>query len=179
MSPGTCDLFLPLEACLGKPVDRMALEPGRAARELALIAEQPIRPGVQSYLDSARQVGLSIGLASSSPCSWVTGHLDRLGLFHYFDVILAADDVKRAKPDPGLYVNVLNQLGLQPEEAIAIEDSPNGILAARQAGLFCLAVPNPLTRQLPLDQASLQVDSLVDLTLESLLAIANQTPART
>jgi len=178
MSPGSIDLFTPLETCLGRPVDRLILEPQRERRELTLIAEQPIRPGVLAYLTRARQLGLLIGLASSSPCTWVTGHLERLDLIKFFDVIQAAEDVAHTKPDPSLYQTVLHNLGLRPDQAIAIEDSPNGILAARRAGLFCLAVPNPLTRQLSLDQASLQIDSLADLPLEALLEWANQVSIR-
>ena len=53
------------------------------------------------------------------------------------------------KPDPALYLAALEALGVHPQEAIALEDSPNGILAAKRAGLFCVAVPNPLTSQLP------------------------------
>lgn len=178
MSPGTVDLFIPLEACLGYPVDRSTLEPQRKKREMALIAEQPIRPGVLTYLTQARQLGLMVGLASSSPCAWVMGHLERLDLLQFFDVIQAADDVAHTKPDPSLYLTVLHNLGLGSDQAIAIEDSPNGILAARRAGLYCLAVPNPLTRQLSLDQASLQIDLLTDLPLEMLLDFANQVTVR-
>jgi beta-phosphoglucomutase-like phosphatase (HAD superfamily) len=63
----------------------------------------------------------------------------------------------------------LQTLGVQAEHAIALEDSPNGILAAKRAGLFCVAVPNILTRQLILDQADLCIPSLADLPLEQLL----------
>jgi HAD superfamily hydrolase (TIGR01509 family) len=178
MTPGSIDLYVPLEACLGYPVDRPTLEPQRKKRELELIAEQPVRPGVLTYLEGARQLGLKIGLASSSPCAWVTGHLERIDLLQFFDVIRAADDVAYAKPDPGLYLDVLHHLGLQPDQAIAIEDSPNGILAARRAGLYCLAVPNPLTRQLSLDQANLRIESLSELPLETLLELANPVHVR-
>ena len=99
-------------------------------------------------------------------------------MIKFFDVIQAAEDVAHTKPDPSLYQTVLHNLGLRPDQAIAIEDSPNGILAARRAGLFCLAVPNPLTRQLSLDQASLQIDSLADLPLDALLEWANQVSIR-
>jgi beta-phosphoglucomutase-like phosphatase (HAD superfamily) len=75
------------------------------------------------------------------------------------------------KPDPALYQAVLNALALPAEHAIALEDSPNGIAAAKRAGLFCVAVPNPLTRQLSLAHADLQVDSLADLPLEQLLTV--------
>jgi beta-phosphoglucomutase-like phosphatase (HAD superfamily) len=68
-----------------------------------------------------------------------------------------------------LYLAVLEYLGVRAEEAIASEDSPNGVLAAKRAGLYCVAVPNPTTKQLRLDGADLVLDSLADLPLEELI----------
>jgi len=65
---------------------------------------------------------------------------------------------------------VLEYLGVRAEEAIAFEDSPNGVLAAKRAGLYCVAVPNPTTKQLRLEGADLVLDSLADLPLEELIA---------
>ncbi len=79
------------------------------------------------------------------------------------------DDVRQSKPDPELYLNALEKLGVSNTQAIVFEDSPNGILAAHRAGLFCVAVPNPVTRRLPLDGADLRLESLADLPLEQLL----------
>jgi HAD superfamily hydrolase (TIGR01509 family) len=138
-------------------------------RETSLILEQPVLPGVLDYLEGARRLGLRVGLASSSSCEWVLGHLSRLGLLNYFHEIRASEDVKRTKPDPALYLQVLHGLGVPAEQGVALEDSPNGILAAKRAGLFCVAVPNALTRRLPLDHADLRLESLADLPLESLL----------
>jgi beta-phosphoglucomutase-like phosphatase (HAD superfamily) len=69
---------------------------------------------------------------------------------------------------------VLDYLGVRAEEAIAFEDSPNGVLAAKRAGLYCVAVPNPLTKQLRLDGADLVLDSLADLPLEELIALVEE-----
>ena len=107
--------------------------------------------------------------ASSSSRNWVVGHLSQLGLLSYFDYIRCGDEVARKKPDPELYLAVLAALHIQAEQAIVLEDSPNGILAARRAGIFCVAVPNPLTSQLPLDHANLRLASLADMSLERLI----------
>ena len=166
------DLFDHLEEQLGYPVDRKQLSRQRYQRGLTLIAQQPLLPGVEEYLDQAKALNLKIGLASSSPCAWVTGHLERFGLTGYFDCIMAADDVTITKPDPGLYHLTLGSLGLSADQAIALEDSPNGIQAAKQAGLFVVAVPNIITRHLDLDQADLQIASMEDLSLVDLIVIA-------
>jgi beta-phosphoglucomutase-like phosphatase (HAD superfamily) len=73
------------------------------------------------------------------------------------------------KPDPALYQCAVDALELRPEEAVAFEDSPNGVTAAKRAGLFCVAVPNPLTRQLILTHADLQLASLAEMPLQRLL----------
>jgi HAD superfamily hydrolase (TIGR01509 family) len=152
-------------------VDWEEVESRRQASENALIEAQPILPGVEQYLLEAKRLGLKLGLASSSSCGWVTGHLTRLGLNDSFDCICASDDVQHVKPNPELYLTVLHRLGMKADEAIALEDSPLGIQAAKRAGLFCVAVPNPLTSQLALSQADYQVGSLAELPLEQLLAI--------
>ena len=101
----------------------------------------------------------------------MTGHLEQRELKKYFACVLGADDVELTKPDPGLYLAVLECMGVKAEEAIAFEDSPNGVLAAKRAGLFCVAVPNPLTKQLSLEGADLVLDSLADLSLEELISM--------
>src|SRR5690606_16905861 len=102
--------------------------------------------------------------------AWVAGHLARYGLEGYFSCLSCADDVERTKPDPALYLAALHALEVQPHEAIAFEDSPNGMLAARRAGIFCVVVPNTLTQQLGFTAPDLQLPSLAHLPLETLLA---------
>jgi len=93
-----------------------------------------------------------------------------LGLLEYFDCIRSADDVQNVKPHPELYQRALQCLALQPEEAIVFEDSPNGVTAAKAAGIFTVAVPLALTQSLSFDHADLVLKSLADLSLEQLLA---------
>lgn len=172
-SENALDLLDVLESQLGRAVDRAALEARRRERELELIAGQSVLPGVTAYLSEARRLGLKLGLASSSSRQWVSGHLERLGLAGCFDCLRAAGDVPATKPDPALYLAALAALDLNPAEAIALEDSPIGILAAKRAGLFCVAVPNAVTRRLSLEQADLVLDSLEDLPLADLLSLAS------
>jgi HAD superfamily hydrolase (TIGR01509 family) len=158
-----------LEKLVREPVDWEGVELERRKNENTMIESQAVLPGVEAYLKTARKMRLKIGLASSSSCEWVTGHLTRLGLRHYFDCIQAADDVQKVKPDPELYLAVLQALQVRADEAVALEDSPLGIHSAKQAGLYCVAVPNALTSQLNLAEADLQLASLADMPLERLL----------
>ncbi len=172
---GTTDGFDPyayLEEQLGRSVDREALRRRFHQRETELSEAQPVLPGVMEYVAEAKRLRLKLGVASSSSREWVTGHLGRLGLLAAFEAIKCSDDVQHTKPDPELYHALLAALGLLASEAIALEDSPNGIRAAKRAGLFCVAVPNPLTRQLSLEEADLQLASLADMPLEALLQLA-------
>ena len=127
-------------------------------------------PGILELLEAATAGGLGRGVASSSPRSWVEPHLERLGLRSYFDSVVTRDDVEFAKPRPDLYLESVSRLGVGPSEAVAFEDSPNGVTAAKAAGLFCVAIPCDLTRTLGFDHADLHIHSLADHTLETLLA---------
>jgi len=136
-------------------------------------AMQQLLPGVAEYLSVARKLGLKTAVASSSTRKWVMEHLDRFGIGRHFDAIVCREDVKRTKPDPDLYRTALQRLEVQPAEAIALEDSSNGIHAAKAAGLFCVAVPNPLTADLDLSEADLRLLSLEAMPLPTLLETVN------
>jgi len=169
---GTADVFDPcvdLATALGRALDAAALRGRHRVRTDALIAAQTILPGVREYVDAAQRLGLRLGVASSSSRRWVEGHLERLELRGCFDVIRCADDVPRVKPDPALYRAVLEATGVRPQDAVALEDSPNGVLAAKRAGLACVAVPNTLTARLDLSAADLRLVSLAELPLPELL----------
>lgn len=165
-----------LETLLGYSLlERKELQTQVERRILESIAHQGAMPGVENLIHQARSMGLKLGLASSSDRAWVTGHLRRMGLLEHFDCIFTTSDVGVAKPDPSSYRAVLAQLGILPREAVALEDSPNGIRAAKQAGIFCIAVPNPLTARLDVSEADLRLNSLVELNLLELQKKFNGT----
>lgn len=168
---GTADVFDPcahLESQLGRAVDRDAVRAERRRRSDVLIAAQRPLPGVIERIEEARALGVKLAVASSSSRNWVEGHLERLGLAPHFECVRCSDHVQVVKPDPALYRAAVEALGVAPSETIAFEDSPNGILAAKRAGLFCVAVPNDATRDLDLDGADLCVSSLAAVTLADL-----------
>jgi HAD superfamily hydrolase (TIGR01509 family) len=158
-----------LEEQLGHPLEREEIKANRLARELEIIATQELMPGVKTYLADAKRLGLKIGLASSSDCDWVIGHLKQRGLIAYFDCINARDDVPLTKPDPALYLSSLACLKVNADQAIALEDSAHGVTAAKRAGLYCVAVPTDMTRSMSFDHADLVLDSLDNMPLENLI----------
>ena len=163
------DPLVHLEQLCGQKLDREEVWINRRKQYLDSISAQPVLPGVLDYLDDADRLGLKLAIASSSPENWVRGHLARLGLYQRFDVVKTADDVRRTKPDPELYVKSLEALSLKPNEAIVFEDSPNGIKAAKAASIFAVAVPNQVTAQLAFEDADLRLTSLSEMPLSDVL----------
>jgi HAD superfamily hydrolase (TIGR01509 family) len=159
---------LNLEELIGRKLPQEVLD-RRVERRVELVLAQPVLPGVAELVAAARDAGLKLGVASSSSRDWVEGHLRRLGLLDRFDCVRCRDDVELVKPAPDLYLAVVGCLGVGAGNAIAIEDSPNGIIAAKRAGLRCVVVPNPITAGLDLSEADLQLKSLADVTLPQLL----------
>lgn len=167
-----------LESLIGQPLSRQELDTQRASRQMELMANLGPLPGVEQYLSDAKRRGLKVGLASSSGRAWVEGHLTRLGFLPAFDCLRCADDVTETKPHPELYLSVLKALDTRADQAIAFEDSPNGIEAAQGAGMFCVAVPSAMTRHLPLEAADVRLTSLTDMSLEALIATVEARRAR-
>ncbi len=135
----------------------------------AIIHSNPILPGVIEMIEQAKETGLQVSIGSSSPHSWVDTHAKRLGIFEYFDQIICQDDVPpgRTKPNPDIYLKVLEQLNVKNDAAVVFEDSPNGVLAARRAEIFVVAVPNPLTIKMGVS-GDATVPSLAELSLQEL-----------
>ena len=152
-------------------LDTVSLRHRHRSESHAITLQQPVMPGVLDYVHEAKRLGLKLAIASSSQHSWVDTHAKRLGIFDHFDAIICADDVGvgRTKPNPDLFLLALNQLKVQKDEAIVFEDSPNGVKAANQAGIFVVAVPNPVTSLLKINGANLTISSLTDLSLSELL----------
>ncbi|MBL8101613.1 MAG: HAD family phosphatase [Anaerolineales bacterium] len=136
-----------------------------------LIHASEVMPGVVTIIEQARSQGVTVAIGSSSPHSWVDAHVKRLGIFHYFKHIICQDDVApgRTKPNPDIYLKALEMLRVQNTEAVVFEDSLNGVEAARRAGIFAVAVPNPLTAKMGVT-GDLTVSSLAELSLLDLQA---------
>lgn len=161
--------FAYLEECIGKKLDHEELKLLRKEKYNQLMQHEEARPGVREYLEEAKKLGLRIGLASSSTRSWVSGYLEQLGLLSYFEKIRTSDDVPEVKPNPQLYLDCLDALQVKPEEAIAFEDSPNGALAAKRAGMYCVVVPNSITENLTFGEVDKKLNLLTDITLPDLI----------
>lgn len=149
-----------LEELFGDSIDWNHWDRERERRALDRIHRLDPMPGVVALLDSARGRGLPCAVASSSPRSWVEGHLDRLGLLDRFEAIRSLDDVAAPKPSPELFLKAAEALEVAPGNAVVLEDSLNGLRAARSAGTPCVIVPNRITARLDFEGAAAILPSL-------------------
>lgn len=169
---GPFDPYAELERRTGKTLDKEALKTRYEADLLKRADDAPLLPGVLDMLEEARALDLLIGLASSSNRFWIDRHLSGQKLTRYFQTTQTADDVAQVKPDPALYRQALASLGVQPEEAVAVEDSLHGMKAAKAAGMFVVIVPNRMTAHMDFAAAGadLIIDSLAAQPMRELLA---------
>ena len=118
-------------------------------------------PGVFDFINNFyNDFILAIGTGSSREMVDIVMH--KLELSRFMECIVCSDDVERGKPDPDIYLEVCRRLGVLPSEAIVIEDSSNGVVAASKAGCFVIAIPNSETRNQCFESADVILDSLYD-----------------
>ena len=163
------DIYAHLAELTGRPIDRNELRRRRRAEFAELFKHAVPLPGVEDYITTAQDRGIRIGIASSSPRSWVNPKLEQIGLSDAFDTIVCSDDVGSAKPDPASYLKALADLGVTSDETFALEDSPTGVQGAKNAGLLCVAVPGVMTQDRSFDHADMHIESLADVPLEELM----------
>jgi len=121
------------------------------------------RPGLCELIAQVRVRGLRTAVATLGERRYVDAVMRELNLDGVFDAVAVAEDVARGKPAPDVYLLAARRLGLPPAQCLALEDAPNGVLAAKAAGMRCVAVPNEMMRALDLSAA--------DASLPSLLAV--------
>jgi putative hydrolase of the HAD superfamily len=165
------DPLVYLEQRLEKPMDRRALKQEHHQALLDALSRQHALPGIEAMILAARRQGMKLAVASSSGIDWVQGNLDRLGLLKNFDALCTSEDVELVKPHPALYQLAVSRLGISAKEAVAFEDSPNGIRAANAARIFCVAIPTPISASLDLTHANYIAASLDQLSLERLMRL--------
>jgi HAD superfamily hydrolase (TIGR01509 family) len=159
-------------------MDRARLREVREIRRRELLPDQ-LMPGAAQLLSDARRRGVRTAIVTSNSRPRIDEHLARARCEHPWDAIVCADgDVRRGKPRPDLYLEAMELLAVSAAEAVAFEDSPNGVTAAKAAGLACVAVPNAITRGAAgLERGDLMVGSLAEVSLDQLPSAAPAPPA--
>lgn len=165
------DPKLELEQFTGKTFDWIAQDRSIYDRVNVLLNGFDALPGVRDLLREAAALGLPCSVASSSPLTWISKHLNNLNLFDSFANISCRDHVERIKPFPDLFLDAAQKLGVAPEEAVIFEDSLNGLRAATSAGIKCVVVPGPTTRHLDFTGAWRRLDSLGSTSVSELASL--------
>lgn len=153
----------------GIPVDWDLIDPERREYERRLGRDMEIKPGVLELLKEATEKGWRRAVVSSSPDHWVRSHLERRGALDLFEDLICMGDAPKAKPAPDLYLEALFRLGVDASQTVALEDSYNGSLAAKRAGIWCVAIPNAITRGMDFSHADLVMESVAEIKLDSLI----------
>ena len=94
--------------------------------------------GVRDVLENLNRKGVPVAVASSSNREVIESVLNHFGIIDHFRIIVSGSDIRHSKPDPEIFLKVAQVLGLNPSECIVIEDSSNGVMAAKRAGMFCV-----------------------------------------
>ncbi|MBN2375202.1 MAG: HAD-IA family hydrolase [Sedimentisphaerales bacterium] len=130
--------------------------------ELIESGKLPLRPGVKRVMQEAMDAGLIVGVCTTSNEKAANAVAHGILKDIKFAFVLAGDIVKKKKPDPEIYTLALEKTGLEPEECMVVEDSHNGVLAAKAAGMHCIATTNGYTENEDLSQADIIVSCLGD-----------------
>ena len=117
--------------------------------------------GVVELIDRAKANGYLLAVGSSSPFNWVHTHLTRLELIDKLDTLVTLENVEKAKPAPDIFLKVLENLGVPAKNALILEDSENGVMAAHRAGIRVIAIPNSTTLHMDFSLATAVLPSLV------------------
>jgi HAD superfamily hydrolase (TIGR01509 family) len=126
-------------------------------------------PGVPDVLERIRQAGYRLALASSAEPEAVAATVEVLGLGRLLEAVVSGDQVTRGKPAPDIFLEAARRLEVTPGRCLVVEDTRNGLLAAKAAGMACAVVPCSFTRQQDFTEADARVGALRDLLTLDLL----------
>ncbi|WP_335966636.1 HAD family phosphatase [Galbibacter sp. PAP.153] len=129
-------------------------------------------PGVIDLLLRLKKMGISISLASSSPLKLINLFIDQLEIRSYFDYLISGENIERSKPFPDIFLKVANEYGVSPDKFVVIEDSHNGVRAAKAAKMTCIGYKNPNSGNQDLSPADIIITSFTKLTDEKIKLIA-------
>lgn len=125
-----------------------------------MLFEQKLQPttGVVEFIQWLKQTGFGISIASSGMRKNINLILNKLGISPYFDFIVSGEDITRGKPEPDIFLKAAEHYGIEPGECMVIEDSTNGVMAAKSAGMKCIGYYNPNSGNQDLSTADMIID---------------------
>lgn len=124
------------------------------------------RPGLLNALQQANTLGLTMAVASSATLPTIKLVIHTLNIAHYFQSLTSGDEVTQGKPAPDVFLLSATRLGVDPGQCLVIEDTLNGIRAAKAAGMYCVAIPCDATSHQDHSPADARLQSLEHLNLK-------------
>lgn len=124
--------------------------------------------GLVEKIKEIKESGLKVGLATSATSEICQTTLEECNVKEIFDSTTTSDQVKRSKPDPAIYLKAAETLGIKPSRCMVIEDSQNGIIAAKEAGMKAIAIPTAYTEHLDFSRADLVLGSIAELDIDTI-----------
>ncbi len=155
-----------LEDLTGLAFDWHDLDARRQMEILKELTHERPMHGAVSFLETLNAAGIPAAVVSSSSHHWVDGWLEKLGLTHHFQAIVCRGDAPLIKPAPDLFLEAAKRLDLPPDACLVIEDSLNGLKAAKAAGMAVWVVPNRVTECLDFSPAERVFRSLAECAAE-------------
>ena len=137
------------------------------ASMLRNLAEEDIEPikGIRELLIALKEKNIPTAIASSSPKNMIEAVVEKFKLQDYFTYLVSGNEVKHSKPDPEIYLVTAKKLGVDPSECVVIEDSKNGVNAAKNAGMTCIGFRNLNSGKQDISRADTIVDSITEINL--------------
>ncbi|MDR1209884.1 MAG: HAD-IA family hydrolase [Clostridiales bacterium] len=144
------------------PADLIAAHDRIKAEMLERVIFEPTR-GSRELIAALREDGARLALASSSSYSFIGRMLENIGLAGAFDAVISGEGLTRGKPFPDIFLLAAGRIGVPPERCAVVEDSANGVRAAKSAGMFCVGYQNPTSGAQDLSAADIIVKDFMEL----------------
>lgn len=127
--------------------------------------------GTRELIRALHEAGVPLGLATSSHPPVMNAILDNFEIRKYFTSVISGSELPESKPNPAIYLISAERLGAKPENCCVLEDTTNGILAAKRAGMYCIAFHNPHSGEQDLSLADRVVEKMAEIEVEELLSL--------
>jgi len=154
----------PIHETTEKILEEQIKEKIRKVRETDI---SPIE-GIEKLIKNLCEKKIPIAVASSSPKLLIKEILNKLALYDYFDIVLSGEEVKKGKPAPDIYLETAKLLKVNPEACVVLEDSRNGVMAAKAAGMKCIGYINPNSGRQDLSKADIVVKNICEIDIRFL-----------
>ena len=162
-------LFRFLREKIGGQIDFHGFEQQAAAEFVRRTRNLPPMKGVLEFIRQAKERYLKLAIATSATRRKPVFHLERLGILNDFEVFSTAELSERVKPAPDIFLKAAELLGCDPKECLAVEDSGNGLTAAKRAGMPCLVIPNQITKYCEFEGYYQLAESLEEVNLDDMI----------